>query len=37
MMKILGGTEMLTVNEFAKKLDLAYMAQNLQKKDIIET
>ena len=36
MMKILGGTEMLTVNEFAKHLDLAYLAPNLQKKDIIE-
>lgn len=27
---------MLTVNEFAKHLDLAYLAPNLQKKDIIE-
>lgn len=27
---------MLTVNEFAKHMDLAYLAPNLQKKDIIE-
>ena len=27
---------MLTVNEFAKHLDLAYLAPNLQKEDIIE-
>ena len=33
---LLGGFTMLTVNEFAKHLDLAYLAPNLQKEDIIE-